>query len=242
MASVKPASGIGPGRAVDRRNPSGLVKPKGFAQEFNAFETSKQVTTKSPASALGSGNGTALPWDSIAEGKASNAQLNRQNTNAQVAANRNVGLQEFGIDAGYDDYKNNPFSQAAILQHNHESNARGINVTAGQAGYSGQTGNAQGAEQGRTNQAHYGIVNENARAKANWTAEEKAAEAAVQREINEAKEGAVDRAAAQPGPEVPLGNEGGKGGGSQPKEKIPYPAPANKKWAWNGSHWHLVKA
>lgn len=229
---VKPASGIGNAKAV--AGPHGASVPLTNAAHGISNANWSSGITVNGSSALGAGNGTALPWDSIAEGQATNAHTNRLNTDAQVSANRNIGLQEFGIDAGYDDYKNNPFSQAAILQHNHESNQRGILTTAGQAGYSGQTGNAQGAETGRTNQAHFGIVNENSRAKANWEAEEKQAEADEQNAINGAKEGAVERASSAPGPEVPI------------KEKPPKPpgAPAGKKYVYNvqNNRWHLVKA
>jgi hypothetical protein len=232
MATVKPASGIGQARAF-RAQPSGLVKPKGFDAEFNAKPLhSAGVVTPMPGAA-------PLPWDSVAEGQAATAGVAEKNSVAQTAANRSLGESEFGVGEGiglngyaYNDHKNNPYSQAAILQHNHESNARGINTTAGQAGYSGQTGNAQGIEQGRTNQAHQGIVNENERAKAGWVGEEKAAQVADQEAVNAAKEGAIQRALEATPPEVPL------------KEGAPKPssAPAGKKWVKNTSgHWHLVK-
>jgi hypothetical protein len=240
---VKPASGIGYGKAF-RANPSGLVKPKGFDAEFNAKPQHRAGYVQPPAP-----GSAPLPWDSVAEGQAATAGVGYNNSIAQNASNRALGESEFGVGEGmggngyaYNDYKNNPYSQAAILQHNHESNSRGINTTAGQALYSGQTGNAQTIESGRTNQAHQGIVNEDARANANWNAEEKAAEVAEQEAVNAAKEGAIQRALEATPPEVPLGNGGNSNGGSGGgKEKIPYPAPANKKWAWNGSHWHLVK-
>ncbi len=177
-----------------------------------------------------------LPWDSVAEGKVANAGAQYKNTAAQIAANRDIGLREFGLDPGYNDWKNNPYSQAAVLQHNHEANEAGINVTAGQALYSGQTGNAQGIEAGRRNQGFNALQNQEAQAKANWTAEEKAAEQRLKEEKQEAQEGAIERGLNAPQPEVPL-----PGGNGPQKEKIPYPAPQNKKWAWNGSHWHLVK-
>lgn len=231
MAKVtaKPASGIGYGKAF-RSNASGLVKPKGFDAEFNAKPQHSAGVVTPNAAPINPG----LPWDGIAEGQAATAGASYKNSINQTAANRAIGLQEFGIDAGYDDYKNNPFSQAALLQHNHESNARGINTTAGQALYSGQTGNAQTIESGRTNQAHQGIVNEDERAKAGWLAEEKAAEIAQQESITAAQEGAVERASAAPGPEVPL---------NEPAQPKPASAPAGKKWVKNSSgHWHLVKA
>jgi len=242
MAKVRAKPGSGLAGYTPQRT---LAQPNRNAENQARESAAAKVAQARPTtSALGSGNGTALPWDSIAEGQVATAGANYKNSVAQVAANRAIGEQEFGIDVGYDDYRNNPYSQAAILQHNHESNARGINTTAGQALYSGQTANAQAIEQGRTNQAHQELVNADERAKANWLAEERAAEIADQEAINAAKEGAIQRAleATPPEvpPEVPL-NEG-SGGGSQQKEKIPYPAPPKKKWAWNGSHWHLVKA
>lgn len=209
MASVKPASGIGNARAVNRANPSGLVKPKGFDQEFSTFKASPQVSSQLP----GAVNPSPQPWDSIAEGKAAAAGANYKNAVDQTAANRATGLSEYGLEHELglngvydDDLKNNPFSQAAVLQHNHESAQRGILTTAGQAGYSGQTGNAQGAETGRTNQSHQALVNEQERAKAGWIAEEKAAERARNEAVEEAKEGAINRAVEADKPEVPVGN------------------------------------
>lgn len=195
---VKPASGIGAAR--DLGNGRGLQTPQGFNKEFTAKPLhSAGVVSPMPGAA-------AMPWDSIAEGKAATAGAGYKNTENQIAANRALGMQEFGIDEGYSDYKNNPFSQAAVLQHNHESNARGINTTAGQALYSGQTGNAQTIESGRTNQAHQGIVNADERAKAGWIAEEKAAEQTEREAIQEAREGAINRATEASHPEVPVGN------------------------------------
>lgn len=243
MTKVRPASGIGNARAV--AGPHGASVPLTRA----AHDISNSDFSNLHSSPPGAGNGP-LPWDNIAEGQVATAQKTAADTRTQIAANRALGLREFGLDPGYNDPKANPYSQAAILQHNHESNARGINVTAGQALYSGQTGNAQTIEQGRTNQAHQGLVGAEEQAKANWLAEEQAARHAEEEAINAAKEGAVQRGIESYHPEVPLpeggagnnnGSGGGSGAGNQQKEKIPYPAPANKKWAWNGSHWHLVK-
>jgi hypothetical protein len=236
---VRPASGIGNAKAV--AGPHGASVP--LTKAAHNISSTDFSGVHAAGSALGAGNGTALPWDNIAEGQVATAQKTGIDTKTQIAANRALGLSEFGLDPGYDDPKANPYSQAAILQHNHESNARGINVTAGQALYSGQTGNAQTIEQGRTNQAHQGLVNEENQAKARWLGEEKAAEHREEEEINSAKEGAVQRGIESNHPEVPLPEGGGgNNGGGQQKEKIPYPAPPKKKWEWNGSHWHLVKA
>jgi hypothetical protein len=238
MTRVKPASGIGNASAVAGGGASHIGGASAVPKPPKRMTAAEEnALRKPPASALGPGNGPALPSDSIAEGKIANAQSGNVATHQQIASNRALGLAEFGLDPGYNDPKANPYSQAAVLQHNHESNQRGILTTAGQAIYSGQTGNAQLGDQGRFNQGHQELVNTENRAKANWEAEEKAADQAEKEAIWAAKEGAVERATQAPGPEVPL--PGGGGGG---KERIPYPAPANKKWAWNGSHWHLVKA
>jgi len=236
MAKVKPASGIGNAKAV--AGPHGASVPL-----TKAAHAITDTNWSSGVSALGAGNGTALPWDNIAEGQVATAQKAGIDSKTQIAANRDYGLREFGLDPGYNDPKANPYSQAAILQHNHESNARGINVTAGQALYSGQTGNAQTIESGRTNQAHQGLVNAEEQAKATWIAEEKAAQHAEEEGINSAKEGAVQRGIESYHPEVPLPEGGGNnGGGGNQKPPKPGSAPPNKKWAWNGSNWHLVKA
>lgn len=186
--------------------------------------TEEEARRKPPGtpSALGAGNGTALPWDSAAEGKTANASLQFKGTAEQIAANKDIGLREFGLDPGYNDWKNNPYSQAAILQHNHESNEAGLKVTAGQALYSGQTGNAQGIEAGRRNQAFVGLGNEEARAKSRWTGEEQEAAARLRQEQQEAQEDAIKRALEAEQPDVPLPGGGGtpnQQGGGKVKKK-----------------------
>jgi hypothetical protein len=231
MTKVKPASGISePARRV--------TGPQGAS---NALTKAAKGISGANFSNPGMGGPIAppLPWDSVAEGQVANAGSQYKATSEQIAANKDIGLREFGLDPGYNDWKNNPYSQAAILQHNHEGNEAGIKVTAGQALYSGQTGNAQGIEAGRRNRGFNDLSNAEARQKAQWVREEQDAATALKEAKNEAQGGAIDRALKAEPEDVPL--PGGSNGGQQ-KEKIPYPPPPNKKWAWNGSHWHLVKA
>lgn len=206
ISKAQVASGIavGPGRAVPQIGNATAVTQR------------KVAVAPQPASAGIAAPGSApLPWDSAAEGKAANAGLQFKGTSAQIAANRDIGLREFGLDPGYDDWKNNPYSQAAILQHNHEADEAGILTTAGQALYSGQTGNAQGIEAGRRNQAFTGLANEETRAKAKWTGEEQEAAALLRQERQEAQEGAIKRALEAEQPDVPLGG----GAGSTPQQQ-----------------------
>jgi len=193
----KPGSGLksyAPQRTIAQPNRNAINANREAAQA-NIAQAGQQAPGAAP-----------LPWDSIAEAKVAEAGATEKNSVDQIAANRALGMQEFGIDEGYDDYKTNPFSQAAILQHRHESNEAGITTTAGLAGYSGQTANAHGIEAGQTNQAHQGIVSEDERAKAGWLAEEQAAQQADREAVQEAQEGAVNRAAEANNPEVPVGN------------------------------------
>jgi hypothetical protein len=203
-ASVVPGGGVSHvgGATAAQRAPRVMT-----AAEENARR--KPPAGVAPAPAAGS-----LPWDSAAEGKVANASLQFKGTAEQIAANKALGLQEFGLDPGYNDWKNNPYSQAAILQHNHEANEAGIKVTAGQALYSGQTGNAQGIEAGRRNQAFTGLENEEARAKSRWTGEEQEAAAKFRQEKQEAQEDAIKRRLEAEPEDVPLG-----GGNSTPRQQ-----------------------
>lgn len=185
-----------------------------------AWENSRRSsnTPQAGPAALGA---SPLPWDSAAEGKVANAGLAYKGTSEQIAANKDIGLREFGLDEGYNDWKNNPYSQAAILQHNHEANEAGIKTTAGQALYSGQTGNAQGIEAGRRNQAFTGLQNEESRAKARWTGEEQEAAALLRKEKQEAQEDAIKRRLEEEPEDVPLGGGGTpqRQGGGKVKKK-----------------------
>lgn len=208
--AVKPASGLVGVKGSPRVPQVNQAGGTNRATSLNPLTKSYEANNPATGPAV---NPSPQPWDSIAEGKAAAAGANYKNAVDQTAANRATGLSEYGLEHELglngvydDDLKNNPFSQAAVLQHNHESAQRGILTTAGQAGYSGQTGNAQGAETGRTNQSHQALVNEQERAKAGWIAEEKAAERARNEAVEEAKEGAINRAVEADKPEVPVGN------------------------------------
>lgn len=214
------ASGISKGAVV----PGGGISHVGGATRVTPrapkpMTAAEEEARRKPATpALGAGNGTALPWDSAAEGKVAVAGAGYKNTAAQIAANRDIGLREFGLDPGYNDWKNNPYSQAAILQHNHEANESGINVTAGQALYSGQTGNAQGIEAGRRNRGFNELQNQEAQAKARWTGEEQAAEQKLKEEKQQAQEDAIKRALEAEQPDVPLGGTPNQQGGGVTKK------------------------
>jgi hypothetical protein len=246
MAQVRPKPGSGVAGYAPQRT---LAQPN-----RNAGNANRQVAQRKIAQAQAGQQapGSApLPWDNIASGQVTGAQKGLAASQEQIHANQLLGEQQFGISGeigangyAYNDYKNNPYSQAAILQHNHESNSRGINTTAGQALYSGQTANAQTIDQGRTNQGHAEIEASQRAAEAQWLAEAQAAEAAERREISEAEEGAVQRANEAPNPEVPIGNGGGSSGGNRKPDPRPTePAGKGKKWELNSSgHWHRVKA
>lgn len=187
---------------------------------------------RQPAGAPPLPPGASNPWesDALALGQIQSARSSQTHSDEQIAANKALGEQEFGLrhELGangvyYDDYRNNPWSQAALLQHAHESNAAGINTTAGQALYSGQTGNAQGIEAGNFWRNRAGLEGDVNRAEGKWSREETEAEEARKQSEFEAKEKAIERALEAEPPEVPL-----PGGGGGKKNQHPVGA---KRWA-----------
>jgi hypothetical protein len=84
-----------------------------------------------------------MPWDSAYEASASAARAKYQNALAALGYNRTSLQQDYGLDAGFNDYKANPYSRAAELQNSYERANRASQTSMGAAGhlYSGSTQN-----------------------------------------------------------------------------------------------------
>lgn len=188
-----------------------------------------------------------MPWDSAAQQQVNEAKTGYEDTESELAGGwaAREGYYGFGENGA-----NNPLSQAALLATHHEWNERGRSNSSGLQAFAGSNVNAEREEVGHYTTSYGQLLQAYEDEKAAKEREEEKAKRdyeSVAGEGGTAQLGALQRAgeseAPAVGPEGPEGGGGGSGGGGG-KSKPPKPssAPANKKWAWNGSQWHLVKA
>jgi hypothetical protein len=93
----------------------------------------------------------STPWDAAAAGTEASALKRREDTLSGLGARWTLEQQEYGLEGPYADYKNNPYSKAALLQQNYDNARRGTTNSAGLQLYAGSSINAQNA-----NTNHYG--------------------------------------------------------------------------------------
>jgi hypothetical protein len=88
-----------------------------------------------------------MPWDSQYELSAAGAEKNYGDSMAYLNSKRLQAQQAYGIDPGFNDYANNPFSRAALLRKSWDTNVRGTTNSYAAQGqlYAGSVHNAQHA-------------------------------------------------------------------------------------------------
>lgn len=94
---------------------------------------------------------TPTPWDSRYEQTVSGARKSYLDAGANFDLSEQAAKQDFGLDAGFNDYKSNPNSRAALLEQSFQQANRGTMNSAGLQLYSGSTSNRLGS-----NRATYG--------------------------------------------------------------------------------------
>lgn len=97
-----------------------------------------------PAAAAGPAAGGApsvTPWDSRYEQRMGAAGRRYLSRTGDFDLDEATAKQDFGLDDGFNDYKVNPNSRAALLEDSFQSSQRGVTNTAGLDLYSGGTGN-----------------------------------------------------------------------------------------------------
>jgi hypothetical protein len=85
------------------------------------------------------------PWDSRYEQTVAGARKSYLNAGANFDLSEQAAKQDFGLDSGFNDYKSNPNSRAALLEQSYQSANRGTMNSAGLQLYSGATSNRLGA-------------------------------------------------------------------------------------------------
>lgn len=116
-------AGIGPGRAV--AGPGAGPGPGG--------PLGAQAAPAGPP---------PTPWNSKAEQIVSGARKSYLNASADFDLAERGAKQDFGLDPGFNDYKSNPYSRAALLEQSYQAANRGTMNSAGYQLYSGSTSNA----------------------------------------------------------------------------------------------------
>lgn len=222
IANAKPlgtGSGIG-----QNRNLTGVGGIGG-----NHPVTNKPKPAGTPAVAPAGTQGTSLPWDRPAELQSGTAQKRWEDTQAGIGSTKEQRERYFGLEPGYNDFASNPWSQAALLAHQHEIGERGVREGGqGNQLYSGATINNEQAETRRNALAVNSLTESLHAEQAQWKAEERAAERQREQEEREAIEGAIERATGADLEPAPTG-----GGGSQTGNPYIDEAKATKKHPQN---------
>jgi hypothetical protein len=157
-------------RAVQARRPQrtgGTQAPRAYsrgpragvgqARPANGYRAgigpSRPAQVQPGPSTLGAGvaapNGpTPTPWNSKAEQIVAGARRNYLAAQGNFDLAEREAQQDYGLDPGFNDYKANPNSRAALLEQSYQNANRGTVNSAGLQLYSGATSNALGANRG----------------------------------------------------------------------------------------------
>lgn len=227
------ASGLG-----NRQQLTGQWNPKGESSK-TAYAKGLGAAPSLAPGAAAPANFSPTPWSSKYEQRVAGANKKYLDASGNFDLNEQIAKQDFGLDPGFNDYKSNPNSRAALLEQSFQTANRGTMNSAGLQLYSGSTSNRLGAN--RSNNAvdrdalakayseALGEIN-TGRAKAKEQKDEEAREA-YWNSIGEA-EGSEPEAEA-----APAGGSKSKG---KPKAKKPsgkqpnYAAIANNPWRTKG--------
>ena len=82
------------------------------------------------------------PWNSAAENIVNEARRNYLDSQGNFELARKEAEQDYGLAPGFNDYKANPYSRAALLEQSYQNANRGTTNSAGLQLYSGSTSNA----------------------------------------------------------------------------------------------------
>lgn len=193
--------GVGQGRpAPVRRTGVGPGKPVGNGATTG---TSNPITgATSPYSPA------PTPWNSAAEQIVAGARRNYLNSQSNFDLAEQEAKADYGLDQGFNDYKANPYSRAALLEQSYRDANRGTVNTSGLRLYSGSTSNALAGNRSTRDLSYNNLANTYREAlgeitKGRTEAAERRAEEEREAEwkrIMAAEESEPDAEAAPPGP------------------------------------------
>lgn len=219
-AAGGPTTGLGVGRAVPqpKKAPSPYAVPsaglKSAAAAISGTSFSDVHPAASPAAPY-----TGTPWSSAEE--LSNAGADAK----YAAALTNLGYKklaterEYGLDQGFNDYKANPYSRAALLEQTYQRANRASGNSLASMGqlYSGASQNAETYNRENNSQERNALESTYRKALQGYTDEEAAAKATREEEKAAAKWKAIE-AASNADLEPEAAPAGGGGGGTPAKQ------------------------
>jgi hypothetical protein len=137
-----------------RRPAEGQWSPKG---ETKNTDYAKGLGT-TPAGSAGAAPSpyTPAPWDSQYDLSVAGAHDKYANTISNLGVKKTAADQDFGLGDGYNDYKANPYSRAALLEQSYMKANRGTGNSYAAAGqlYAGSLSTAYDANRGARDQEH----------------------------------------------------------------------------------------
>jgi hypothetical protein len=166
----------------------------------------------------------AAPWDSAEQFSNANADTKYNNALLNAGYKKSAYETEYGLDPGYNDYKANPYSRAALLEQTYQRANRATGTSLGAAGqlYSGASQNAETYNREHNSQERNSLESAYRRALQGVTEEEAGALTTREDEKQAAKWKAIELAGnAELEPEAsPAGNSGGGPGSAGPTKKV----------------------
>jgi DNA-binding transcriptional MerR regulator len=158
------------------------------------------------------------PWDSAEQLSVAGADAKYNNALLNSGYKRTAYEQEYGLDPGYNDYKANPYSRAALLEKTYQRSQRASGNSLAAAGqlYSGASQNAETYNREHKDQERNALEATYRKALQGVTEEETGALNTREEEKANAKWKAVEAAGNAPlEPDAsPAGTGGGNGGGA----------------------------
>lgn len=214
-----------PGRSGGTTAPRSAAKGPRLGQNHPAHGRiglggAKPVAGPGVIAGGGAGGGAApvaykpTPWNSKAEEIVNAARRGYLGSQTNFDLAEQEAKQDYGLDQGFNDYKANPYSRAALLEQSYQNANRGTMNSAGLQLYSGSTSNALGSNRSTLDLNRNNLANSYREALGEITAgRTKAAEEKAEKE-RQAEWERIEAAEAQEpeGEASPPG--GGQGGGS----------------------------
>lgn len=202
-AAKSPTTGLGGNKAINPAHPNYVARPTQKPQTPQASPAAAPAASATPYA--------GTPWDSAEQLDIAGADAKYNNALLNAGYKRTAYEQEYGLDNGFNDYKANPYSRAALLEKTYQRSQRasGNSLAASGQLYSGASQNAETYNREHNSQERNALeatyrkalqgVNEEeasalnsreeAKAAARWKAIEAASNAALEPDASPAGEG-----------------------------------------------------
>lgn len=219
LAPAKPrgsSSGVGQAHKV----PPGQWAPKGESKNTafakGAFSGGGGGGNPAAAAPGPAAAPTAQPWDSAASNDDAASWRKYETSTGGNTSQWDIRQRQYGLDPGY----SNPYSEAALLQRQHDQGHRGVLNSANNRIYGGTTINKLAGEQFHADKAQKDLEFQHEADAAAFAQRQKEARDLYDEEHGNHLQEAADRQSeTDPEPEAAPAGGGGGGSGSKPKSK-----------------------